>query len=110
MAEKTDSENVAVPFQNRGMFSDHFLKARLPERHEWQLGTELVDFRAKLQSLYESKKPILHTLNEAQTENEFIQPLLDLLGYRKTYAVQVPTKEGQQTGRPDYALLCLQHI
>jgi Alw26I/Eco31I/Esp3I family type II restriction m6 adenine DNA methyltransferase len=104
MAEKTDSTNVAVPFQNHGMFSDHFLKARLPERQEWQLGTELVDFRAKLQSLYESKKPILPTLNEAQTENEFIQPLLDLLGYSKTYAVQVPTKEGQQTGRPDYAL------
>ncbi len=43
-------------------------------------------------------------LNEAQTENEFIQPLLDLLGYADSYIVQAPAKVGKQTNRPDYAL------
>lgn len=89
-------------FRNRGLFSDHFLKARLPQWKEWGIGGELATFRRGILSLYESKKSILPELNEAQTEQEFVQPLLDLLGY--TYMVQAPTKLGQQAKRPDYAL------
>ena len=91
-------------FLNRGLFSDHFLKARLPQWKEWETDEGLATFHKELMSLYESTKPILPTLNEAQTEKEFIQPLLDLLGYANSYIVQAPTKVGQQTNRPDYAL------
>jgi len=91
-------------FVNRGLFSDHFLQARLPEWKEWKVDAELVPFRESLHSLYESKKSILPYLNEAQTELEFVQPVLDLLGYANSYIVQVPTKVGQHTNRPDYAL------
>jgi len=56
-------------FLNRGLFSDHFLKTRLPEWKEWQCDTELSEFRKKLASLYESTKAILPKANEAQTEN-----------------------------------------
>jgi len=71
------SEELGLRFQNQGLFSNHFLKARLPE---WKTDEELVTFRKELLSLYESKKPILPYLNEAQTEEEFVQPVLDLLG------------------------------
>jgi len=98
------SDEVGLWFQNRGLFSDHFLKARLSQWKEWEIDEELATFRKELMSLYESTKPILPTLNEAQTEKEFIQPLLDLLGYANSYIVQAPTKVGQQTNRPDYAL------
>jgi hypothetical protein len=91
-------------FVNRGLFSDHFLQARLPEWKEWKVDAELVPFRESLQSLYDSKKSILPHLNEAQTELEFVQPVLDLLGYADSYIVQAPTKVGQHTNRPDYAL------
>ena len=91
-------------FVNRGLFSDHFLQARLPEWKEWKVDAELVPFRESLQSLYNSKKSILTHLNEAQTELEFVQPVLDLLGYADSYMVQTPTKVGQHTNRPDYAL------
>ena len=91
-------------FQNRGLFSDHFLVARLPQWKEWKTDETLIAFREKLLSLYESKKPILPQLNEAQTEKEFIQPVLDLLGYADSYIVQAPTKLGLQTKQPDYAL------
>jgi hypothetical protein len=91
-------------FVNRGLFSDHFLQARLPEWKEWEIDTELVAFHESLRSLYDSKKPILPHLNEAQTELEFVQPVLDLLGYADSYIVQAPTKVGQHTNRPDYAL------
>ena len=59
-------------FHNRDLFSDHFLQARLPEWKEWKVDTELVRFRKSLKSLYDSKKPILTHLNEAQTELEFV--------------------------------------
>ncbi len=93
-----------LAFVNRGLFSDHFLQARLPEWKECKVDGELVSFRKSLLSLYDSKKPILPYLNEAQTELEFVQPVLDLLGYTNSYIIQAPTKLGQQTNRPDYAL------
>lgn len=97
-------EELESWFQNRGLFSDHFLRARLPQWKEWEIDVEISSFRKELLSLYESKKTILSGLNEAQTEDEFIKPVLDLLGYANSYIVQASTKVGQQTNRPDYAL------
>ena len=91
-------------FLNRGLFSDHFLKARLPEWQEWNVDADLSAFRKNLLSLYESNKDSLPHANEAETENEFIRPVLDLLGYAGSYAVQSTTKLGKKVGRPDYAL------
>lgn len=91
-------------FVNRGLFSDHFLKALLPQWKEWQPGEELATFRKQLLSLYKSTRPILPFLNEPQTEKEFVQPVLDLLGYANSYVVQAPTQIGEHTNRPDYAL------
>lgn len=91
-------------FQNRGLFSDHFLQERLPEWKEWNVTEELEHFRNDLLARYGAKKPILPGLNESQTEEEFIKPVLDLLGYANSYIVQASTKVGQQTNRPDYAL------
>ena len=72
-------EQTSKWFQNRGLFSDHFLQARLPEWKEWKVDTELASFQKSLQSLYDSKKSILPHLNEAQTELEFVQLVLELL-------------------------------
>lgn len=97
-------DEIAPGFQNLGLFSDHFLKARLPQWKEWQADAEIRAFRKELLLLYESVKSALPHMNEAQTEEEFVQPVLNLLGYADSYAVQAPTKVGQQTLRPDYAL------
>jgi len=102
--KQDQTDQTSTWFQNRGLFSDHFLQARLPEWKEWKVDAELGPFRKSLQSLYDSKKSILPYLNEAQTELEFVQPVLDLLGYANSYIVQAPTKAGQHTNRPDYAL------
>lgn len=91
-------------FQNRGLFSDHFLQERLPAWKEWGVDAELILFRKGLKALYEAKKPLLVDMNEAQTEDEFIKPVLDFLGYTDSYMVQASTKLGKQTSRPDYAL------
>ena len=107
MSEYKDKGSLDHPgswFLNRGLFSDHFLKARLPKEEEWKCDGELATFRKQLLSLYESTKAILPLANEAQTEKEFVQPVLDLLGYANSYIVQAPTQIGQHTNRPDYAL------
>lgn len=54
MSEQKDKLLPAQPgswFLNRGLFSDHFLKARLPDWKEWQGDTEVGEFRKKLASL-----------------------------------------------------------
>lgn len=108
MSETTEQRSSSQPassgFLNRGLFSDHFLKARLPQWKEWQIGDDLSTFYKDLSTAYESVRTILPHANEAQTEKEFVQPVLDLLGYSNSYIVQAPTHVGEHTGRPDYAL------
>ena len=105
-----DEEEQSTPdqpgpwFLNRGLFSEHLLTTRLPEWRDWQADSELAEFRRRLASLYESTRAVLPLANEAQTEKEFIQPVLDLLGYTGSYIVQAPTHIGEHTNWPDYAL------
>ena len=91
-------------FRNRGLFSDHFIQERLPAWKEWGADAELTPFHTGLKALFEAKKSLLVDINEAQTEDEFIKPVLDLLDYADNYIVQASTKLGKQTSRPDYAL------
>jgi len=63
IGKKQDKDQTSTWFQDRGLFSDHFLQARLPEWKEWKVDAELVPFHKSLQSLYDSKKPILPYLN-----------------------------------------------
>ena len=91
-------------FKTAGCFPTISLRARLPQWKEWETDEALSSFRKQLSFLYESKKTSLPMMNEAQTEDDFIRPVLDLLGYANSYIVQAPTKVGQQANRPDYAL------
>ncbi|MBS3028107.1 MAG: Eco57I restriction-modification methylase domain-containing protein [Dolichospermum sp. DET50] len=91
----TDTKNL-----NKPLFSQHYLKYRLQECLEWQLDINS-DFE-KLNKLYLSKKAILPTLNEAQTEDVFIKRVLDILGFKNI--PQVVTRGKGRAERPDYAL------
>jgi hypothetical protein len=86
--------------QTRSLFSQHFLTQRLPLLDDWRVEIEKVysDFRA----LYANKQNILSQLNEAQTEQEFIRPALDLLGF--AYVPQTSFRRAGRTQRPDYTL------
>ncbi len=84
----------------RSLFSQHFLERRLPDETDWQVDVD--DVFANLKELYQEKKDFLATLNEAQTEQEFIRPVLDALGF--AYIPQTSFKKAGQVQRPDYAL------
>ena len=87
-------------YRNRGLFSDDYLKGRLTEPGRYSEWAEDVSGpMGELRELYESKKGILEGLNEAQTENEFLDEALEILGF--SYIKQTQTKDGS---KPDYAL------
>ncbi len=85
---------------NKPLFSQHYLEHRLPDSGEWQEDVSVAFCR--LESLYQQKKAILPTLNEAQTEAELIQPILEILGF--SYIPQVSSRGKGRSERPDYAL------
>ena len=85
---------------NKPLFSQHYLEHRIQECSEWQF-----DVTAKfdaLLSLYLAKKDLLPKLSEAQTEEVFIKPALDILGFSNI--PQVTTHGKGRAERPDYAL------
>ncbi len=90
---------------NKPLFSQHYLEHRLPDSLEWQEDVSVAFSR--LESLYQQKKAILPTLNEAQTEAELIQPILEILGF--SYIPQVSSRGKGRSERPDYALFATEN-
>ncbi len=86
---------------NKPLFSQHYLEHRIQECPEWQVDVSK-KFTA-LQALYLSQRELLPTLSEAQTEEEFIKPALERLGF--SYIPQVSTRSKGRAERPDYALV-----
>ncbi|VAW35939.1 Possible restriction /modification enzyme [hydrothermal vent metagenome] len=88
---------------HKSLFSNHFLTHRLPEHDEWH--EDATPALAAMQALFQQKKNVLPTLNEAQTEQEFIQPILEtVLGFDGAYSVQTAVHQHGRIQRPDYAL------
>jgi hypothetical protein len=85
---------------NKPLFSQHYLEHRIQECPEWQV--DLAAGFEAFKKLYRSKKDLLPTLSEAQTEDIFIKPALDILGFSNI--PQVTTRGKGRAERPDYAL------
>jgi hypothetical protein len=64
---------------SKPLFLQHYLQHRIQDCPEWQLDVGK-GFEA-LKNLYSSKRDLLPTLSEAQTEDVFIKPVLDILGF-----------------------------
>lgn len=92
------------PFHNVSLFSDHFLSKRLPaESSLW--ASEMATAQAALKKIllqHKNLKVSYRNPNEAQTEQDFIRPVLDLLGY--SYIVQTSLKYHGKFNQPDYTL------
>jgi type I restriction-modification system DNA methylase subunit len=92
------------PFNNVGLFSDHFLSKRLPAESPLWSSEKLAaeNCRAKILAQYKKFTSTYKSPNEAQTEDDFIRPVLALLGY--SYIVQSSLKHKGKSNQPDYAL------
>lgn len=89
---------------SKSLFSEHYLARRLPQHDEWRDANATAAFQTAV-ALYRAKADVLPTYNEAQTEQEFIQPLLEeVLGFDDAYTVQTTARRQGRVQRPDYAL------
>lgn len=89
------------PYTNRRLFSEHFLDEGLPGWAEFRESPADGVLRS-LTALWDSEATALKHANEAQTEERFIKPVLDVLGY--SYTVQAAIRSGSRHRQPDYAL------
>lgn len=89
------------PLVNRKLFSDHFLGERLPTWPEFS-GADPGRLLDDLTALWDRERATLASANEAQTEERFIKPVLERLGFAFTVQAGISTASGHR--QPDYAL------
>jgi hypothetical protein len=92
-------------YLNTGLFADYYLAEKIPQEKVWRKALadpKTQELFEQLKELYGSKKVMLEGANEAQTEEEFIRPILTYLGF--SFIVQTPTKTMGRSQTPDYAL------
>lgn len=86
--------------QTKTLFSQHYLETRLPGHPEW--ADDPRHLLEEIRVLWRKARVYGARWNEAQTEAEFVRPVLDLLGW--SYTVQTKATYGGRVTRPDYAL------
>ena len=87
-------------YNNQGLFSTYHLEKVIME----QTSDELESTYEQIKQLYASIAEFADNLNEPQTEEQFIRPVLKVLGH--TFGVQPLLRISRntvQTGQPDYA-------
>ena len=85
---------------NRALFSDYYLDFVVPGFFDQKDSLELEFTFNEIRRLYKKIKLIKSNLLEAQTEGNFIRPVLELLGHH--FAVQPTLRTSQGVKRPDY--------
>jgi len=86
------------PFRNSNLFSNHYLEKLVRDGPEWREADPGDAFRA-IKELYERKARVLENYNESQLEENFIRPLLRILGHHFGVQGKVSGKDRTQ----DYA-------
>ena len=101
MTHATQQE-LTLTHNNEFLFSNHYLNNRLPKQKIWR---ETDEYQVELvfellRKLWMQLDP--NGLNEAQTEERWIKPVLDALGH--FYSVQVSIETPRTVRQPDYVL------
>ena len=89
-----------TPLTGKSLFSLHYLETRLPGHPEWAEDPQVTFDAVRL--LWQKARRYGETWNEAQTEDEFVKPVLAVLGW--SYIPQVKNSRSGRINRPDYAL------
>ncbi len=93
--------NLPDAVENRSLFSDYYLDSLIVGQSQWTDTPNIGSDYAAIKALFDAVAPNAEHLNEAQTEHEFIQPLLEQLGH--VFEVQPSLQTSQGTRVPDYA-------
>ena len=87
--------------KNQSLFSNYYLDSLIVEQTRWAQTPDIESDYAAIKARFDAIAPNAEYLNEAQTEHEFIQPLLEQLGH--VFEVQPSLQTSQGTRVPDYA-------
>jgi len=86
------------PFKNSNLFSNHYLEKLVKDNPEWR-EAEPEEAFARIKEFYDRKARVLENYNESQLEENFIRPMLRILGHY--FGVQGKVLGKDRT--PDYA-------
>lgn len=89
-------------YNNHGLFSTYHLKEVVKE----QTSDKLESTYKQIKQCYAAIAEFADNLNEPQTEEKFIRPVLKILGH--TFGVQPVLRTSQGTKQPDYAFFAAQ--
>ncbi len=87
-------------WQTEGLFSDHYLKARLQRNSWWPLDAEAEPAWRFCKELYEKRYLACAKNNEAFTRQELLDKILEKLGFAWTDNLGLPDQDAE----PDYIL------
>ena len=96
-----NTENLPDAVKNQSLFSNYYLNALIVERPQWADTPDIESDYAAIKALFDTVAPNAAHLNEAQTEQQFIRPVLERLGH--VFEVQPTLHTPQGAQRPDYA-------
>ena len=96
-----NAQNLPDAVKNQSLFSNYYLASRIVEQSQWMNTPNIESDYTAIKGLFDAVAPNAGQFNEAQTEREFIQPLLEQLGH--VFEVQPTLQTSQGTKRPDYA-------
>ncbi len=96
-----NAKKLPEAVKNQSLFSDYYLDSLIVEQSRWRDTPDIESDLAAIKRLFDAVAPNAANLNEAQTERELIQPLLQRLGH--TFEVQPALQTSLGTKRPDYA-------
>ncbi|HUS75119.1 MAG TPA: hypothetical protein VMY43_03840, partial [Methanothrix sp.] len=86
------------PFKNSNLFSNHYLEKLVKDSQQWREAQPEQAF-AQINELFQRKARVLENYNESQLEENFIRPVLRILGHH--FGVQGKVLGKDRT--PDYA-------
>ena len=94
-------QNLPDAVKNQSLFSNYYLDSLIVEQSQWADTPDIESDYAAIKELFDAVVPNAEHLNEAQTEEQFIRPLLRKLGH--VFEVQPTLQTSQGTRVPDYA-------
>ena len=94
--------------KNQSLFSNYYLDSLIVEQPQWAQTPDIESDYAAIKNLFDAVVPDAEHLKEAQTERQFIQPLLKQLGH--IFEVQPTLQTSQGPREPDYAFFASESI
>ena len=76
-----NAQNLPDAVKNQSLFSNYYLDSLIVQQPQWAGTPDIESDYAAIKQRFDAVAPNAEHLNEAQTEHEFIQPLLGQLGH-----------------------------